>query len=366
MKWIKYTIMHKDRRVASINIDGTCKIYYSTFLPYNLYLEESDDIDDRLNNLVNFYAWCSSRVLTLDRKYAKEILNSLGMKQAVTDKERAAIAISYHCVSMMDVYWVKGLREKVVFDDVNIFKHSLTDVFVDVSLRGRSLTVENAELIVPGDIAPDVGTPGVAPKAWVRRDNTFKLFKDGHERDVKAELLASKIVDCFDVEHVKYEKDEFDGQPVSACKIITSEDRSIVAAEYVDIYAINNDISLMDIVLEKGYKAYYMMNIMDYLIGNNDRHWGNWGFWVDNKTNKIGSLYPLMDFNKAFKAYSNIEGAMCLPEGARITQKDAAISAVKRIGLNQIKEVEREWFDDIQNWKMFNQRLELLRAVDKH
>lgn len=22
---------------------------------------------------------------------------------------------------------------------------------------------------------------------------------------------------------------------------------------------------------------YYMMNIVDYLVGNTDRHWGNWG-----------------------------------------------------------------------------------------
>lgn len=365
MKWTKYAIMHKNRKVASINSDGSCTIYFPTFLPYNLYLEESDDIDDRLNNLVNFYAWCSARVLTLDRKYAKEILNALGMKQSTTDKERAEIAISYHCVSMMDVYWVKGLREKVVFDDVNIFKHSLTDAFVDVSLRGRSLTVENSELIGSKDTAPDVGTPGVAPKAWVRRDNTFKLFKDGQERDIKAELLASKIIDCFDVEHVRYEKDEFDGLPVSACRIITSEERSIVSAEYVDIFALNHDITLMDIVLEKSSKAYYMMNIIDYLVGNNDRHWGNWGFWVDNNTNKIESLYPLMDFNKAFMAYDNIEGSMCLTEGARISQKDAAIIAVKQVGINQIKDVEREWFADIQVWEMFNQRLELLKSIDR-
>ncbi len=364
MKWTKYAIMHKDRKVASINSDGSCTIYFPTFLPYNLYLENSDDIDDRLNNLMNFYAWCSSRVLTLDRKYAKEILNALGMKQSATDKERAEIAISYHCVSMMDVYWVKGLREKVVFDDVNIFRHFLTAASVDVSLRGRSLTVGNSELIGPGDIAPDVGTPGVAPKAWVRRDNTFKLFKDGHERDVKAELLASKIIDCFDVEHVKYEKDEFDGQPVSACRIITTEDRSIVSAEYVNIFALNHDVSLMDIVFEKSKNAYYMMNIIDYLVGNNDRHLGNWGFWVDNKTNKIDSLYPLMDFNKAFTAYDNIDGAICLTEAARISQKDAAVNAVKCVGLNQIREIEREWFDDIQVWEMFNQRLELLKSVD--
>ena len=364
-KWKKYSIMHKDRKVASINSDGSCTIYFPTFLPYNLYLESSNDIDDRLNNLVNFYAWCSSRVLTLDRKFAKEILNALGMKQSNTDKERAEIAISYHCVSMMDVYWVKGYREDISFASVNVFNHSLSDAFIDVSLRGKSLTVENSKLICPENVAPDVSTPGVAPKAWVRRDNSFKLLKDGLLRDVQAEILASKIIDCFDVEHVKYEEDEFDGQPVSSCRIITSEERSIVAAEYVEIYALNHDMSLMDIVFEKSYKAYHMMNIIDYLIGNNDRHWGNWGFWVNNKNNKIESLYPLMDFNKAFAAYSNLDGAMCLPEGARISQKEAALNAVRSVGLNQIKDVNKAWFNDENIWNMFSQRFELLKAADR-
>ena len=362
-KWHKYAIMHKDRKVASINSDGSCTIYFPTFLPYNMYLEDSDDIDDRLNNLVNFYAWCSSRVLTLDRKYAKEILNALGMKQSVTDKERAKIALSYHCVSMMDVYWVKGFHEKVKFDDVNIFTHSLAEVFVDVSLRGKSLTAENHEMISPADVAPDVGTPGVAPKAWVRRDNSFKLLKDGEARDVKAEILASRIIDCFDVEHVKYEQDEFEGQAVSTCRLITSEERSIVTAEYVEIYAVNHDTTLMDLVYEKSYKAYHMMNIVDYLIGNSDRHWGNWGFWVNNKTNRLESLHPLMDFNKAFTAYSTLEGAMCLPEGARISQKEAALNAVRLVGLNQIKEVEKAWFDDEGTWEMFERRLGVLRGL---
>ena len=359
-KWKKYAIMHKDRKVASINSDGSCTIYYPAFMPYNLYLEMSDDLDDRINNLVNFYAWCSSRVLTLDRKYAKEILNALGLRQASTDKERAEIAVSYHCVSMMDVFWVKGYRENISFSDVNIYNHSLSDVFVDVSLRGKSLTAENSRLVTPENVAPDIGTPGVAPKAWVRTGNSFKLLKDGQVRDVYAEILASKIIDCFDIEHVKYEEEEFDGQPVSACNLITNEERSIVSAEYVEIYAANHDMKLSDIVFKKSFKAYHMMNIIDYLVGNSDRHWGNWGFWVDNRTNKLESLYPLMDFNRAFTAYSDLDGAMCLPENSKITQKEAALNAVRLVGLNQIKEIDRAWFYDENIWRMFNRRLQLL------
>ena len=40
-----YEIMHMDRRVAKINDSGQCKIYYKSFMPYNLYLEEAEDID---------------------------------------------------------------------------------------------------------------------------------------------------------------------------------------------------------------------------------------------------------------------------------------------------------------------------------
>ncbi len=79
--WGRFTVMHKDRKVAAIREDGTCTIYAPSFMPYNLYLETANDLDTRLNNLNNF---------------AKEILNSIGARQTATDLDRAAIAISYH------------------------------------------------------------------------------------------------------------------------------------------------------------------------------------------------------------------------------------------------------------------------------
>jgi hypothetical protein len=99
-----FEIMHKDRRVARIDSSGRCKVYYKSFMPYNLYLEEEEDIDSLVNNITNFNYWCATRVLTLDRKYAKEILNSIGMNQAVTDKDRAKVALSYRCTSLTDVF----------------------------------------------------------------------------------------------------------------------------------------------------------------------------------------------------------------------------------------------------------------------
>ena len=46
-------------------------IFDEKFFPYDLYLEEERDFDTLINNMNNFYHWCASRVLSLDRKYAK-------------------------------------------------------------------------------------------------------------------------------------------------------------------------------------------------------------------------------------------------------------------------------------------------------
>ena len=359
--WGRFTVMHKDRKVAAIREDGTCTIYAPSFMPYNLYLEETGDLDTRLNNLNNFYYWCSSRVLTLDRKYAKEILNSIGAKQAVTDRDRAMIAISYHGPSLTDVYWIKWNREKVSFADLSLFRHSLSGAFADVSLNGRSLTVQNAELLKPNDAAGDIGTQGVAPKAWIREEGTFYLLKNGDERDVNAELLASKIARCFRADSVAYEPSTFEGKPVSRSRIVTSEEESLVSMEAVDVYCVNHELDRDAFVLKKDAYAYHMMNLIDYLVGNTDRHWGNWGFLVNNDTNRLEKLYPLMDFNKSFLAYDTIDGALCQTNMKKQSQREAALEAVRAVGLNQIAEVKPEWFEDSAQWQMFCNRLAVVK-----
>lgn len=355
-----YYIMHMDRRVAKIDTSGRCKIYFPSFMPYNLYLEENDDIETLINNITNFYYWCATRVLTLDRKYAKEILNSIGMNQAVTDRERAQIALSYRCTSLTDVFWVKHNKEKVSFSQVNLYDNHLSNSFIDISLRGRQYTVDNENL------ARDLATNGCFPKAWKRIENGFWLLKDGGEAAVNSELLASKICRCFDVSQVLYEEGDFDGEPVTVSENITSKEYSIASMESFEIYSLNHNRDTKKYIMSLDRHNYYMMNIVDYLVGNIDRHWGNWGVLIRNKTNKPIGLHKLMDFNQAFNAYDDIEGANCQTLfGRKATQKEAAAEAVKRIGLNQINEIDKSCFDALpQYYEMFCERLELLRSMD--
>lgn len=360
-RWDSYDIMHGEQKVARIKRDGRCEIFDQQMMPWHLYLEPvaENDVDIQVQNLENFYYWCASRVLTLDRKYAKEILNSIGASQAATDRERAQIALSYHCLSLMDVYWTKEAAEQVTFGEINLYENHLDNAFVDISLRGKQMTVANSHLI-----ADDLGTKGCFPKAWVRKDGAFWLMKDGDPGTVEKELLASKVCRCFRVNQVLYEPDFYDGEKVSVSRLITSAAHSIVPMEYFEIYAANAEIDKMEYILQLDGYSYHMMNIVDYLVGNTDRHWGNWGFLVDNQTNEPMRLHELMDFNQAFGAYDTLEGANCLTVTEKMSQQEAAIRAVRAVGLNRIGEISPDWFSDALIKEMFFARLRLLQEEE--
>ena len=361
-KWQECEIMHASLRVASIRRNGVCKIYDPDMMPYNLYLEErvSNDIDLRVQNVENFYHWCSSRLMPHNRVFSKEIWNSMGMIQAVTDKERAKQVMSYGALSLTDVFWIRRPEQQWWrdFAKINLYKKHINTIGVDVMLRGMQVKIDTTRML-----SDNLSTNGCFPKAWIWKEDGHYLIKAGSERNVEKELLASKICRCFDVNQVLYEECDYNGQKMTSCKIMTSLEYSIVPMEHYEIYLMNHDRKKMDAVLELDAYSYYMMNIMDYLLGNTDRHWGNWGVLVDNATNQPVRLHDLMDFNRAFEAYDTLDGGFCLTTDQKQTQKEAAIEAVQKVGVNQIAEVREEWFDDLALKEIFFARLEVLRKV---
>ena len=130
-----------------------------------------------------------------------------------------------------------------------------------------------------------------------------------------------------------------------------------------DVYACNHDLNTIEVCKALDPVTYYGMNILDYLTGNTDRHPENWGFLIDNETNKYIRLYPVMDFNQCFLSYDDLDGANCqtvLPE--RMTQREAAVDAVRKIGLRQKSEGNMSIFGSMEKEaEMFRDRLAGLR-----
>lgn len=363
--WDVCQVMHGEDKIVTICRNGTCVIHNSLMLPYNLYLEEAGDlssIDVRMQNLDNFYYWCATRTIPRNRKYAKEILNSVNASHDETDRSRAVTALAHNCLSLTDIYWTKALYQKNSFEEINLYENYKENRYINTALNGQQVSIESPYLI-----ASTLATQGCFPKAWIETKGQLYLIKGGDTEAVDKELLASKIAACFKVNQVAYELGVYEKQKVSVCKLISSIEKSIVSMEYFLLYLQNRELNPADYVLGLDAYSYYMMNIVDYLVGNTDRHWGNWGVLVDNTTNQPIRLHDLMDFNRSFEAYDSIEGANCLTtyllENRKQTQKEAAVEVVKKVGLNQIADIEEEWFADEQIKKMFFERLDILQRI---
>lgn len=72
----------------------------------------------------------------------------------------------------MDIYWTKENYERQNFNRINLFQNHLEKAFVDVTLRGKQMTIQNSHLI-----ADDLGTQGCYPKAWIRKEAAVEAVK---------------------------------------------------------------------------------------------------------------------------------------------------------------------------------------------
>lgn len=334
-----YYIMCKDIKVCIFNRNtGEASIIRDDLLPLDIYLEDGE-LADRFNNKVVFDWWCAQRILSLDRKYAKEILNSCNLKQARTDKDKADIALKYKCLSLKDFYWVQEIHKTYKWRDVCLFHNSLSNSVMDIALMGRSLTLANKKLI-----DSDLSTDGVFPKAWYRKDGKFYLYKGDLRESVKKEVMASKILRELQFDVLEYKYGKYDCTDVSVCECFTNENVGYITAGNLNQ---NYDLS-------KNYKQYDMMLLCDYLVGNSDRHQDNWGYLFNDKREIIG-FAPIFDFNHCFESS---ERSLSLPEAMfsrRITMFDAAKEIV-----NKYKIVLKPLHEYNEYYKFVNDRIKLL------
>lgn len=298
-------LMFADTSVLYFDFDDfIVEVINEQFLPYSLQgkFVKSVNPKDLLKNIQYLKSWLSRRVLSLSRANAKQIYTMYQIPQLDDIETRVKICLACKGVAIQDCYWIaKSESEKYV--DVNI-RHKHFKEILEISLLGINHTVtENS-------ICPELTTHGLFRKCWVRDDNDLYLLKsDNFQNNIstRMEVLASKILDCLStnlsiVEYTGRVRNTKVGKLyVSKCKNFITDDYSFVEAweiiEYCNTYNINFrqymyslDRNLADIP------------VLDFILVNTDRHTQNYGFLVDNKTNKIVSLAPIFDFNCALVA----------------------------------------------------------------
>jgi len=155
--------------------------------------------------------------------------------------------------------------------------------------------------------SPCATTNGDLGKFWQIRDGKRLLYKESTHpffQQAYNEDFASVLLDKLNLPHVQYSIQDFGGIPYSVCAAFTDENTEYVPAwhvlsavkkhgtesQYVYFIACTKDV-----FPQFEPKALNTMLAFDFLIGNTDRHYGNFGFLRDVETLEWKGMAPLFD-----------------------------------------------------------------------
>ncbi len=369
-------LMMKDKIVMNINIDeGLYEIVDENLLPFTMQnkidkpLPKKDNytryemtqqriID--IHNSAALISFLAHRILPITRENAKKIYNLFGFSQLQDEISKSKIALVCRALSLQDNYWVKLENDNTMWKNVCLRNVSLSEAVAQVSLHGSSFTLTNKK-----DEAlrtPELTGQGAYAKAWVREPDGLYLYKRGANgtMESKIEVMVSNLLDNCNVNHLKYEAGESNGEYICKCKCMTDDTISILSGEDFYTWCTVQGLDSHKEALKIDPESIYKMWIVDYLIANNDRHGLNWGFFYNCDTMEILGCHPLYDHNNSFDiALMQDENKGYLYDDS-MTMKEAAMKAMKEVDFHFYRVPVREDFITDRQYKTYMKRAEEL------
>lgn len=349
-------LMMGNIKVAQFDLTkGIYKELQSDYMPFRIReaFKHGNSLEKIQTNYDILVDYLSSRVLDLDRENAKKLLNAYHFTQSQSPVAKARIAISCKAVSMTDTYWLKTEDDTTQWEDVDPKHTSLSEIVTHIALSGSSLTLNGRPH------TPELTGHGSYAKAWVREGDDIYLYKKPSQKgtESKIEISVSKILDCFNLDHVRYEECIFDNDKMCRCKNMATDQLSMVTAEDVYVYCNRHEQDFLQFALHLDRDSILKMCTVDYLISNADRHLQNWGFYMNNQTGNLLCCHPLFDHNNAFDFQTMQDktgGESMVFEG--YSKKEAAEYALKRCPLTCHTPITRECFMNVEHYESFMER----------
>lgn len=231
--------------------------------------------------------WLLHRSAPMNRRFIRDVLVSAGFNPSDPGYLLPLLEFSKG-LSLSDVHWVVPDDFRGTWRTTNLYRNDFPESVAALAFSG-------AGNIRPQDVAtsPEYTTNGVLAKCWRRCDGEISLWKSGSERshglEPYAEFYTAQLAAALGVDHVKYRLARHKNRVCSVCPIFTSERCGFVpAGKILTREQIASETRFADIFL------------LDAVVLNDDRHLGNFGFLVDNRTNEICGIAPSFDNGHAF------------------------------------------------------------------
>lgn len=237
--------------------------------------------------------WLKHRTIPKNRAYVHNFLSKCGLN---INRPMTIIKVSKG-LSLNDCYWVVEEGFEGTYDKFNLYDNRFSQILALIAFTGYGSSIRTSLAS-----CPEFTTNGMLPKCWRRKDGKILLYKGGTSgasntgNEPYSEYYAVQLAKALGINVIEYGLSKWKGELCSTCELFTSKYYSFLPVgrvvtsggmKAVREYYENLGQSFVDALND--------MLVLDAVIMNTDRHFGNFGFIIDNNTNKIVAPAPLFD-----------------------------------------------------------------------
>lgn len=336
---MKCTLMHRRIEVAKLELDDETGIIRkieavmsAEHVPVGVPVKNGIIDRGELNK------WWTDRSIPASRSGVREALETLNLN------DTKILLVRCFGLSLSDQYWICPEGAELIWEKINFFDNSFSDDMGDV-LFGKPKKNEDFDFS-----SPDNTSDGYLKKRWKIINGKRCLIKGGSNLERQQpfnEVIASKIMDRLNINHVSYNIIWEDGEPYSVCEDFVTRDTELVSAwrimqtqkkdnrtsVYQHFVNCCKSLGAADVV-----PALDRMLVLDYLISNEDRHLNNFGLLRNAETLEWIGFAPIYDSGSSL-GYNSLLSQI-------YTEKNIASKPFKRRHDEQIKLVTSfDWID---------------------
>ena len=237
--------------------------------------------------------WLRHRTIPKNRAFVHDLLAKSGLNL------NRPLGIIDVCkgLSLNDCYWVVKDGDETSFAQANLYDNRFSNILAGLAFTGYGSNVR-ASLFS----SPEFTTNGMLRKCWRRIGGKVYLYKGGTEGAANAgnepysEFYAAQVAAAMDIRAIPYGLSKWKGILCSTCELFTSKEYAYLPIGHL---VSKGGLEAVRAYYEKlgpeFVNALNEMLVFDAVICNTDRHFGNFGVLVDNRTNTITSPAPLFD-----------------------------------------------------------------------
>ncbi|MCI9456946.1 MAG: XRE family transcriptional regulator [Oscillospiraceae bacterium] len=250
--------------------------------------------------------WLKRRTVPKNRAYVHNFLNKCGLS---LNRPMNLIQVSKG-LSLNDCYWVVEEGFTGTFDMFNLYDNRFSRTLALIAFTGYGSDIRSSLIS-----SPEFTTNGMLPKCWRRIDGKIILFKGGTfgasntGNEPYSEYYAAQIAKKLGIDAVDYGLAQWKNCLCSTCELFTGKQYGFIPVGHIvtsgGMDAVKAYYRQLGPMFEK---ALGDMFLLDAIICNTDRHFGNFGFLIDNETNRIVAPAPLFDHGNSLFNFAGNEG----------------------------------------------------------